>query len=116
MAAADERDARLELAELVGAVHAHVAWLVESGAHGVPRSERGAAPQPSVAEPAATAPSTPRAVVPPAPSMSTPPAPTPTVPEPPKVPVVAVAAVAPAPPAGPLLEPEERRRRLELLA
>jgi DNA polymerase len=104
------------------AVQAHVAWLVESGAHGVPRAPRAAAAQPSVAEapivsppPVAESPKpeAPRAPKPGPPAADAPPAARLPSPVPAKVPA---AAAAPASPPVPALEPEERGRRLAVLA
>jgi len=115
--AADERDPRTELAELAGLVRTHVAWLVESGAHGVPRGERPGQPAPEALAqhppPAMPdrAPAPPVVVSRPHPAaaLTTPPA---AAPPPP------AAAPTIAPPASPaaVLAPEERLRRLEVLA
>jgi DNA polymerase len=124
----NDADARAELAELTAAVRAHVAWLVESGASGVPRGERSTTAA-VTAEPAASpglaaAPAPARAAPAAVPRVS-PPAQTLAVASPAvAAPAAAVVAPAPAPVGGPAtaaaglaaLDPEERKRRLDVLA
>jgi uracil-DNA glycosylase len=111
----NDADARAELAELAAAVRAHVAWLVESGATGVPRGARDAAPNVAasvVSPPPASAPIAPA----PAPSVTERAAPRALAPAAPAVVAAPPSAVAPnviVPPAG---DAEERRRRLDVLA
>ena len=110
-----------ELAELTAAVRAHVEWLVESGASGVPRLERPSAGAPvpvgeiaSVPQSAAVVPHarvTSRQVAGP-PAVTT--AVSPAKPAPLSAPPAA-AAPAPVPRVAPL-DPEEKKRRLDVLA
>jgi uracil-DNA glycosylase family 4 len=105
-----EADPLAELRELSAALRAHAEWLAATGASGVepsttapplagPRPERSAGA--AVQAPRATAPAS-----------------RPSLPSPPR-PVVTAPIIAPPPvraPVAALLEPEEKRRRLEVLA
>lgn len=113
-----EADPLAELRELSAALRAHAEWLLATGVTGIERSavvppaapsepvrvERAPAARPDVApRPPAAAPSVPRSVAPAvaAPAVAAPP------------------IVAPPPvrsPAAALLDPEEKRRRLDVLA
>jgi uracil-DNA glycosylase family 4 len=108
----NDADARAELAELAAAVRAHVAWLVASGATGVPRGERVAAPgvAPGVLSP-------PPAAAPIAPaSVTERPVPRVLAPAAPAVVSAPRAAVAPNVVVAPAGDAEERKRRLDVLA
>jgi uracil-DNA glycosylase len=121
----NDADVRAELAELTAAVRAHVAWLVESGASGVPRGERSATaavtPEPDASPvhapaPARAAPAAAPRVSAPAPTLDVA-SPVVTAPAAAVVPLAPAAGVAPAPAAGvvPALDPAERKRRLDVL-
>jgi DNA polymerase len=123
----NDADARAELAELTLAVRAHVAWLVESGASGVPRGERAAAPGAAagvVASPLPSASVPVAASPPPAAPVATSRPPAAAERAAPRVattPVPAAASAAPAVVAPTVVitsgpEAEERKRRLDLLA
>ena len=108
MSQPNDLDPASELREIAAAVRAHVEWLRVSGAVGLPRGERPApAPAPSVSAPVP--------VPVPAPTLS--PSPSRASASPPTDPAASGAAPPPARvPAPPALPPEEKQRRLEVLA